>query len=34
MARHYTASVGEEDRRAAEHIGRLLAGKADPHAEQ
>jgi integrase len=26
MARHYTDGVEEEDRRAAEHIGRLLAG--------
>jgi hypothetical protein len=24
MARHYTDGVDEEDRRAAEHIGRLL----------
>jgi integrase len=34
MARHYTAAIGEEDRRAAEHVGRLLAGKADPQTEQ
>jgi integrase len=34
MARHYTDSVGEEDRRAAEHVGRLLAGKGAPQAEQ
>jgi hypothetical protein len=24
MARHYTDAIGEEDRRAAEHIGRVL----------
>lgn len=29
MARHYTDSVPEEDRRAADHIGRLLAGSND-----
>jgi integrase len=41
MARHYTDSVPEEDRRAAEHIGRLLGkGTAadvdlkEPHAGQ
>jgi integrase len=34
MARHYTAAVGEEDRRAAEHIGRLLTGRGDPQPEQ
>lgn len=41
MARHYTDSVPDEDRRAAEHIGRLL-GKGtgidvdfkEPHAGQ
>jgi len=33
MARHYTAAVVEEDRRAAEHMGRLLAGRGDPQAE-
>ena len=27
MARHYTDVIEEEDRRAAEHIGCLLAGK-------
>jgi integrase len=31
MARHYTDAIGEEDRRAAEHIGLLLdAGAAPP----
>lgn len=29
MARHYTDSVPEEDRRAADHIGRLLEGSVD-----
>jgi hypothetical protein len=28
MARHYTDAVPEEDRRAAEHMGKLL-GSAD-----
>lgn len=34
MARHYTGDVEEEDRRAAEHVGRLLSGRMDaaPHA--
>ncbi len=27
MARHYTDGVAEEDRRAADHIGRLLTAK-------
>jgi integrase len=26
MSRHYTDAIGAEDRRAAEHVGRLLAG--------
>jgi hypothetical protein len=26
MARHYTDGLAVEDRRAAEHVGRLLAG--------
>lgn len=30
MARHYTDGLPEEDRRAAEHVGRLLAGEAGP----
>ena len=30
MARHYTGVVPEEDCRAAEHIGGLLAGVAAP----
>ncbi|MGH8980696.1 MAG: tyrosine-type recombinase/integrase [Acidimicrobiales bacterium] len=37
MARHYTDGVPAEDRRAAEHVGRLLAGAADtspPHVAQ
>lgn len=36
MARHYTDGIDEEDRRAAEHIGRLLAGdeSGDPQAGQ
>jgi integrase len=34
MARHYTAAVGEEDRRAAEHIGRLLTRRGDLQPEQ
>lgn len=36
MARHYTDGIDEEDRRAAEHIGRLLAGDEsnEPHAGQ
>jgi integrase len=34
MARHYTDAVGEEDRRAAEHVGRLLAAGRDPQTEQ
>lgn len=29
MARHYTDGLAAEDRRAAEHMGRLLAGAAD-----
>lgn len=33
MARHYTDGVEEEDRRAAEHVGRLLAGE-DSRAPQ
>ncbi|MCU1494353.1 MAG: Tyrosine recombinase XerC [Acidimicrobiaceae bacterium] len=27
MARHYTDGIDEEDRRAAEYVGRLLGGK-------
>ncbi|MGH9063685.1 MAG: tyrosine-type recombinase/integrase [Acidimicrobiales bacterium] len=37
MARHYTDAVPQEDRRAAEHVGRILspgAGRGAPHAEQ
>jgi integrase len=34
MARHYTAAVHEEDRRAAEHVGRILAGKEEPQDGQ
>ena len=35
MARHYTDAVGEEDRRAAEHIGRVLADDSfEPQAGQ
>jgi integrase len=32
MARHYTDAVDEEDRRAAEHLGRLLSMNGDPQA--
>jgi integrase len=32
MARHYTDAVDEEDRRAAEHLGRLLGESGDPQA--
>jgi len=32
MARHYTDVIGEEDRRAAAHIGSILDGEADPMA--
>lgn len=31
MARHYTDAIGEEDRRAAEHVGRILAESLVPH---
>ncbi len=34
MARHYTDAVGEEDRRAAEHVGRVLAESLDPQPGQ
>lgn len=34
MARHYTGALDEEDRRAAEHVGRSLAGARRPHAGQ
>jgi len=36
MARHYTDSIDEEDRRAAEHVGRLLGDQEDdePQAGQ
>jgi hypothetical protein len=32
MARHYTDAVGEADRRAAEHVGRVLADSFEPQA--
>jgi integrase len=32
MARHYTDAVDEEDRRAAEHLGRLFGESGDPQA--
>lgn len=34
MARHYTDAVHEEDRRAAEHVGRVLAGLEQPQDGQ
>ncbi len=34
MARHYTGTVPEEDRRAAEHMGHLLGGTGDPERPQ
>lgn len=34
MARHYTDSIHEEDRRAAEHVGRVLAESLEPHVGQ
>jgi hypothetical protein len=34
MARHYTDAIGEEDRRAAEHVGRVLAESLLPHVGQ
>ena len=34
MARHYTGAVAAEDRRAAEHIGRLLQDEAAPVSEE
>jgi integrase len=34
MARHYTDAVGEEDRKASDHVGRLLDGGHAPHLGQ
>jgi integrase len=34
MARHYTDAVGEEDRKASDHIGRLLDSGHAPHLGQ
>lgn len=34
MARHYTDAIPDEDRRAAEHVGRVLAASREPHEEQ
>jgi integrase len=34
MARHYTGAIDEEDRRAAEHVGRSLAGARRPQVGQ
>jgi hypothetical protein len=31
MARHYTDVVDEEDRKASDHVGRLLDSEAAPH---
>ena len=34
MARHYTDAVGEEDRKASEHVGRLLDAACLPQDAQ
>jgi integrase len=34
MARHYTDAVGEEDRKASDHVGRLLDAGHAPHLGQ
>jgi integrase len=34
MARHYTDAIAEEDRRAAEHVGRVLAESREPQETQ